>query len=138
MATFSEIRDAFLFVSSEQCGMHRALLCLDSGEIYYYSETGGIDEIDEEDFECEDFIEIPHKNEINLGRSLVFEFVDLYLPDESHLIEQIFSGPGAYERLKDLLRRKRLLQKWYDFEKEREEQALRAWARESEIKPDSS
>jgi hypothetical protein len=138
MATFSEIQDAFLFVSSEQCGMHRALLCLDSGEIYYYSETGGLDEIDEEDFECEDFIEIPHKNDLNLGRSLVFEFVDQYLPDESHLIEQIFSGPGAYERLKDLLRRKRLLQKWYDFEKEREEQALRAWARESEIKPDSS
>jgi hypothetical protein len=138
MATFSEIQDAFLFVSSEQYGIHRALLCLDSGEIYYYSETGGLDEIDEEDFECEDFIEIPHKNDLNLGRSLVFEFVDQYLPDESHLIEQIFSGPGAYERLKDFLRRKRLLQKWYDFEKEREEQALRAWARESEIKPDSS
>ena len=38
MATFDEIHDAFLFVSSDEYGMNRALLCLDNGEIYYHSE----------------------------------------------------------------------------------------------------
>ena len=63
MITFSEIQDAFLFVSSAECGMHSAILCKESGRIYYRFEAGGIDEIEEE-VDCDTFIEIHHKNDL--------------------------------------------------------------------------
>ena len=47
MITFSEIQDAFLFVSSAEYGMHSAILCKDSGRIYYRSEAVDFDEIEE-------------------------------------------------------------------------------------------
>jgi hypothetical protein len=59
MATFDEIHDAFLFVSSDGYGMNRAVLCLDNGEIYYHCEDGAIDELDEDEFDCDNFLVIP-------------------------------------------------------------------------------
>jgi len=32
MATFEEIQEAFFFVSSQEYGMHSAVLCLDDGK----------------------------------------------------------------------------------------------------------
>jgi hypothetical protein len=66
MATFDEIHDAFLFVSSDGYGMNRAVLCQDNGEIYYHSEDGVFDELDEDEFDCDNFIVIPHKNDLDL------------------------------------------------------------------------
>lgn len=133
MATFSEIQDAFLFVSSEQCGMHRALLCLDNGEIYYRSENGDLDELDEDEFDCDNFIEIPHKNDLDLGQRLVFEFAEKRMPGELDRVQQIFSNRGAYRRFEDFLEHRGLLQSWYDFENQREEEALRRWCLENGI-----
>ena len=113
--------------------MNRAHLCLDNGEIYYQSEIGDLNELDEDTFNCDHFIEIPHKNDLDLGQRLVFEFADKYLPDELDLIEQIFSGREAYGKFKDLLEHRELLQSWYDFENQREEEALREWALENEV-----
>lgn len=134
MATFEEIQDAFFFVSSDEYGMNRALLCLDNGEIYFRSEYGDIDELDEDEFDCDHFIEIPHKNELDLGQALVFEFAEMRMPDELGLVDHMFNRRGAYRKFKDLLESKGLLQSWYDFEKDREEEALRQWALENEIK----
>jgi len=133
MTTFDEIEDAFLFVSSDEYGMHRALLCLDNGEIYYHSENGDLDELDEDKFDCDHFIEIPHKNDLNLGQRLVFEFAEQHLPEECDLVQRIFSRRGAYGRFKALLEDRDLLQSWYDFENQREEEALREWARENKV-----
>jgi hypothetical protein len=55
------------------------------------------------------------------------------LADELDRGQQIFSYRGAYRRFKDLLDHKGLLQSWYDFENQREEEALRGWARENKI-----
>ena len=133
MVTFDEIQDAFLFVSSDEYGMNRALLCLDNGEIYYHSEMGTFDELDEDKFDCDHFIEIPHKNDLDLGERLVFDFAEQHLADELDSVQQIFSHRGAYRRFKDFLERKDLLQSWYDFASQREEEALREWARDFKI-----
>ena len=106
MATFSEIQDAFLFVSSEKYGMHSAILCRDTGRIYYHSELGGIDEIDEADLDWDTCIDIPHKNDLDLGQELVFEFVERHLSDEYHIVQQIFRYRGAYARFKAFLEQK--------------------------------
>jgi len=137
MATFDEIQNAFFFVSSDEYGMNRALLCLDDGEmgeIYYRSENGDLNELDEDEFDCDHFIEIPHKNDLDLGQRLVFEFVETQMPDELDRVRQIFSYRGAYRRFKDFLECRGLLQSWHDFENQREEEALLEWCRENEIK----
>ena len=135
MVKWSDIQDAFFFVSSASYGMHSAILNKNTGQIYYRSQMGDLDEdeIDEEDFVPDIIIYIPHWNDVGLDRELVSEFVEKYLPDEYDQIHYFFRKRGAYGRSKDLLEEKGLLQKWFEFENEREEQVLREWCEENEI-----
>lgn len=113
--------------------MNSAVLCKKTGQILYRSEMGDLDEIGDEDFDWDNCIEIPHKNYLDLGQRLVFEFVENHLPDAYHEVRQIFQKRGAYARLKDLLESKRLLNIWYDFERRSEDQALQHWCEANEI-----
>ena len=133
MVTLDEIQDAFSFVSSDAYGMNRAVLCLDNGEIYFHSEMGTFDELDEDKLDCDNFVVIPHKNDLDLGQRLVFDFAEQHLADDLDRVQQIFSRRGAYRRFKDFLEQKNLLQDWYDFESQREEEALREWALDNKI-----
>jgi hypothetical protein len=133
MIKFSDIQDAFLFVSSAGYGMNTAILCKDTGQILYRSEMGDLDEIDDDDLDWDKCIKIPHKNDLDMGQSLIFEFVEMQSPGDYNDVQQIFRKRGAYRRFKDFLERKGLLEMWYDFENKREEQALRQWCLENEI-----
>jgi hypothetical protein len=135
--TFSDIEAAFMYVGSAMYGMNSAVLCKDTGKILYRSEMAGIDEIaDEEDIDWDQCVEVPHQNDLDLGRNLVFEFVEEHLPDDYGQVRQMFRRSGAYSRYKALLDRRGLLQAWYDVEHNREEQALRRWCRENGIELD--
>lgn len=133
MITFSDIQDAFFFVSSAGYGMHSAVLCKDTGQIFYRSEMGDIDEAEDKDLDLDKCIEIPHKNDLDLGQSLIFEFIQMHLPDDYDRVREIFRRPGAYGRFKDLLDSKGLLEIWNAFEKQREEEVLQRWCTENEI-----
>jgi len=133
MIKFSDIQDAFFFVSSAGYGLHTAVISKDTGQMYWRSEVGDLDEIGEKDLPSDTWIEIPHRNELDLGQELVFEFVVENLPDELEQVRQMFRRRGAYAAFKDLLGFKGLLQRWYDFEHEREERALRQWCDENEL-----
>lgn len=133
MITFDEIMEAFLFVSSEEYGMHSAILCKDTGKIYYHSELGGFDDIEEEDLDPDTCIKIPHQTDLDLGQNLVFEFVEHHMADECGRVQQIFQHRGAYRRFKDLAEEKRLLQSWRDFENQEQEKGVRHWCIENEI-----
>jgi hypothetical protein len=135
--SFTEIQDAFMYVSSAMYAEHSAVLCKDTGKILYSSDMAGIDEIeDEEDLDWEQCIAIPHKNDLDLGRNLVFEFVEEYLPEDYERVRQMFRRRGAYSRYKTLLERRGLLEEWHNVENSREEAALRKWCRENEIELD--
>ncbi len=136
MTTFkySDVEDAFMFVSSDRPGMNRAVLCKDTGKTLFCSETGDIDEIDEQDeLNWGQWVEVPHKKDLGLGIDIVFEFVQAYLPEDYDRVRQMFRRRGAYASFKALLERRGLLQQWYDMESEREEQALREWCKENGI-----
>jgi len=130
---FNEIVEAFDFVSFGAPYEHQALLDKETGRIYYQSDYS--DELDElpEDLADDKYIEIPHKNELDLGRQLVFDFASEYLPDELDRIQAIFSHKGAYGRFKELLARKELLESWYEFESKAEKEALRNWCADCAI-----
>ena len=131
---FSDIENAFMYVASAMYGMNSALLCKDTGKILYRSDMAGIDEIEDEDnLDWDQCIEIPHKNDLDLGRNLVFEFVEEYLPNDYERVRQMFRRKGAYSNYKALLERRGLLDKWYEIENRHEERALRRWCKENAI-----
>jgi deoxyribodipyrimidine photolyase-like uncharacterized protein len=89
--------------------------------------------VDDEDLDWDKCVEIPHKNDLDLGQQLVFEFVETHLPDKYHQVEHIFQRSGAYRQFKDLLESKGLLETWYEFENQREQEALKEWCEENEM-----
>jgi hypothetical protein len=91
---------------------------------------GDSDELPEDIEENENYISIPHKSDLDLGRNLVFDFVEANIPDEFERVRAIFSRKGAYARYKDLLEARGQLEAWYNFENEATENALRAWCKE--------
>jgi hypothetical protein len=75
--SFEEILTAFEFVASGGPGLHTAILCRRTGQIYLGSEFSGLDELKDElpdDFEeDENYVAIPDKRELDLGKPLVLD-----------------------------------------------------------------
>lgn len=55
------------------------------------------------------------------------------MPADYEQVQRIFRKAGAYGRFKNLLASRGLLQAWYDFENQRQKQALLQWSRENNI-----
>lgn len=131
--TYDTIEEAFLFVSSAPPFEHMAVVNRATGESFYASAMAGNNEIPEDVDESDDYLGIPHKNDLDLGRPLVMDFVDSRCPEETDQVLTIFRRPGAYGRFKDLLERKNLLEEWYAFEQQRTRAALLRWCEENGI-----
>jgi len=132
---YDDISMAFSYVSSGSEYEHSAFLSKETGKIYCHSDFEDNEEEElPDDLETSDqYITIPHQNELNLGQRLVWDFVARRLPDHSDEVEGFFCRRGAYARLKELLASKGLLDEWYAFENEREESALREWCADNGI-----
>jgi hypothetical protein len=132
--SFADLRFAFEFVSVAALGEHRAFLDRQSGAFHYHSE---LEEVPEEelpdDIDDEKYIEIPHKHELDLGRALVEDFVLQFLAEDHDEVRRIFKRRGAYGRFKALLARRGALERWYDFQNNAEEAALREWCADNDI-----
>jgi hypothetical protein len=127
---FSDLQDAYLSSDFGRAdGMNQVFICKETGRLYFHSELDP--ELDEmpADFEEneEKYLPIPDKRELDLGQRLVFDFARQFLPRDIDEIDRIFSKKGAYARFKILLERRHLLDKWYEFENNAEERALREW-----------
>jgi Uncharacterised protein family (UPF0158) len=132
---YDDLSTAFDFVSFAGPMEHRAYVSLDTGTIYWISETNPIEENElPDDLETSDrYIAIPHKNELGLGNSLALRFVEERLPDRYTDVQALFRHRGAYARFKELLAAEGCLEKWYAFEAESTERALRDWCKANEI-----
>jgi hypothetical protein len=79
---YSDIGDAFIFVNMGEMFTCSAFLCKKTGMISYISDAGDLDALLEDPDDARDnYIDIPHKNELNFGKPLVLEFSAIYLPD---------------------------------------------------------
>jgi hypothetical protein len=131
---WTELLNTFEFASLGQPGEHEAVLCRKTGKFLWHTDL-------EEDIEAwpddaddeEKYISIPHKKELDLGKPLVLEFARQFLPDEFNEVRRMFDRRGAYARFRDLLQRKRALDRWYEFEAKATEAALREWCDLNEI-----
>jgi hypothetical protein len=131
--TYDTIEEAFLFVSGAAPCERTAVVYRKTGETFYASLMSDYDELPEDQDESDDYIGIPHKSDLDLGKPLVMDFVRSRCPEEVDRILTIFRRRGAYGRFKDLLEQKGLLDEWYVFEQQRTHQALLLWCEENSI-----
>ncbi|MFA7183534.1 MAG: UPF0158 family protein [Victivallales bacterium] len=135
MIKFDDIENAYEFVNFGSYGEHSAVLRKDTGEILYQSEFGELNEIEAagEFLDEDNCVDIPHKNDLDLGKTLVFEFVEEKLPEKAGLVGNFFQHRGAYSNFKSLLETEGLLQAWFDFENSKTQKALRQWCEDNGI-----
>ncbi len=131
---YKDLSAAFEFVSFAAPMEHQAYVSIDTGTIYWISELNPLDEEVPEDLETSDrYIAIPHKNDLDLGSDLALRFAAAELPDRYNMVAQFFRHRGAYARFKELLASEGNLDKWYAFESESTERALRDWCTAHDI-----
>ena len=135
--SFREIRDAFEFISVTAGHEHRAILCKKTGKIYTHSDFPDFEEFNDElpdDVDDEEkYIDIPDRYELDLGKPLVMDFARDVLPSDFEEIRDIFGRRGAYQRFKALLARRKALDRWYEYESQATNNALRDWCSLNEI-----
>ena len=132
--TYEEISSAFEFVASGAPMELSAYISLDTGQIYWASELASLDEELPDDLGTSDrYLVVPHKTELDLGKNLALRFAAEELPDSYEQVANIFRSKGAYGRFKQLLEDEAVLEKWYKFEEEATEKALREWCAANDI-----
>lgn len=127
---FDDLESAFYWVSGAAPFECSAYISKVSGEVFFGSNSRELDEDLPEDYEGASlYWTVPHKNDLNLGRSLAFDFAEECIPDHFKNVQRIFNQRGAYREFKFLLDQLGLLQEWYDYERKSIEAGLLAWAK---------
>jgi hypothetical protein len=135
LVKYEDLTMAFDFVSSGAPMENEAYISLDTGAVSWSVDSdSGDDQVPEDLGESERYLEIPHKNDLDLGKNLVFRFIAAEMPSLFARVEGIFRRKGAYSRFKELLSAEGLLEDWYAFEAAETDAALRAWCRENDIR----
>jgi len=132
---WQELSEAFLFINGAPAGENSAYLSRSTGQIRLESAWTEIwtDDSPAQSESDDETVSIPHKTELGLGRDLALWFAEEIIPDRQEEVELFFEKRGAYAKFKALLAEEGLLQEWYDFEKQAEEQALRSWCEENGV-----
>ena len=133
---YSDLEEAFDFVSFSSIGENSAYFSKKTGKFYWISDC-----IDEEEeplpddlYESSEYIQVPDKYELDLGKRMVFDFVHQYLPDDYETVSNYFRKQGAYARYKFMLEKEDMLEKWHEFETQQTKKSLLAWAKECDLK----
>jgi len=124
---YDTIDDAFHYVSDAPPGERIAVVHRITGKVYLASLKAGYDERPAGAESDPDYVSIPHRRQLDPGKPLLLEFVRGHCPAELARVEALFARSGAYRNIKDLLRRKSLLESWQVFEAERLTTLLRQW-----------
>ncbi len=130
---FVNLELAFDFVSCQPPSANEAYISMATGEVYLVSVDLDSDELPEDVHDAGLYLAVPHKNDLDLGVSLVWEFVRQHVPGEADRIEDIFRRAGAYGRFKNLLERLGQLGAWYRFEEEHTRAGLLRWCAENGV-----
>jgi len=132
---FSDLEDAFLYVSGSGYGMNYAYICKETGQSYTQSEEYDNFEELPADLETspDKYLEVPHKDDIGLGSSLAKEFARIHLGDRADKVYDYFRRKGAYAKFRALLVKTNNLEKWYEFEEKRTKEELRELCKLEEI-----
>ena len=131
---YEDIEFLFDYVGMGRRFERSAYLNRRTGKWYLTSELGDSDELPDDLEENDDYLKIPHRNDLDLGRNLVFEFVEQRMPFASEQVHGFFQCTGAYSRFRDLLEQNGLLDDWNKYDTDRSRAAILEWCKENNIK----
>ncbi|HEY1394320.1 MAG TPA: hypothetical protein VFV25_13185 [Methylibium sp.] len=104
--SLAELMHAFDWVSAAGPFENEAYVSRDTGKIHWASDARELDEELPEDIEDGSlYVAVPHKSDLDLGRSLALRFVEEHMPESHGVVRGYFGRAGAYSRFKDLLER---------------------------------
>ena len=94
MVDRDELEMAFEFVSSGAPYENTASISVATGKIHWHSAMGDMEDDDDpdDDEDAEDDIAVPHKNDLDLGRSLVLRFVGQEMPRDYDTVTRFLSA----------------------------------------------
>lgn len=124
---YGDIEFLFNYVGMGRRFEHSAYLNRRTGESYLVSDPGDSDALPDDFEESEDYLKIPHRNDLDLGRELVFEFVEQRLPAAIEQVHDFFRYTGAYGHFRDLLEENGLLEDWNEYDANRSRVAMLEW-----------
>ncbi len=134
IVNFAELLNAYEFASSGTPYENAAYVSAKTGAVYVTSSEVELEEEVPEDLETSaEYLAVPIKNELDLGRVLAIRFTEQELPELCGEVACIFGRKGAYERFKQLLESNRLLQRWFEFEAAQVQAALHRWCAENNL-----
>jgi hypothetical protein len=67
------------------------------------------------------------------GKALALDFADEFLPKDYEDVRDMFGRRGAYRNFRALVTKRRVLERWYDFELKATKRAVREWCELNEI-----
>ena len=130
---YEDIEFLFDYVASARRFERSAYLNRRTGKSYLTSEFGDSDELPDDLEENDDYLDIPHRNDLDLGQNLVFEFAEQRLPSAIDRVYGFFQHAGAYARFRDLLEQNGLLDDWYKYEADRSRAAILEWCKRNNV-----
>jgi hypothetical protein len=130
---YEDIEFLLEYVGSGRRFERSAYLNRKTGESYLTSELGDSDELPDDLDVNDDYLRIPHRNDLDLGRELVFQFVEQHMPFAIDQVHGFFQRVGAYGRFRDLLKRSGRLDDWYKYEADRTRAAILALCKKNDI-----
>jgi hypothetical protein len=100
-----------------------------TGSIHWSGE--GLDEELPDDIDDESqYVAVPSKHDLELGRSLALRFVSENIPDSYEIVRQYFRKKGAYSHFKAELDRAGQLEAWHEYEQRVIQETLHKWSKE--------
>ena len=127
--TIDAIENALMFTEDSTIDS-QVYVSLKTGRTYYISDyVDDEEEIPEDLYESDEYIQLPTKQELDLSKHLALDFANDHMPDYFNKVREIFSSRGAYGRFKDLLEYQDKLQAWYDYEEQATRTAIIDWCK---------
>ena len=124
-----DLEYALEWVSASLGAETQAFISRSTGRFFFQGPDGPEDPDFPEDVENDsDYLAVPHKQQLDLGRSLVLRFIDETAPRLGDEVRDIFRRSGAFSKFKALLQRTRLLDAWHAYESAATRRALEQWA----------
>ncbi len=131
---YSEIKNAFDFVSAGNPGDNVAYVSTADGEIYYYSSVLGLDETRGLDIHSAGYITVPHRQSVDMESEMAYDFVDEHLPEHYAGVRDMFADEiNAEGNFRNILEARGLLVEWHAYREKKIEEYLREWCRSKNI-----
>ena len=128
---YQDLEHALYWVSSAPDFDAEAFFSRSTGKFWCSNADGPVDKDFPDDVEDgTEYLKFPHKNDLDLGRDLVYRFITDQVPHLERKTRDLFRHRGAYSRFKGLLSKEGHLQSWYDYENRATRVALEQWATE--------